>query len=268
MATKNYTLGRGNIYFARFTEGEVPGPFRFVGNTPEISLTVETEDLEHTSSDAGVNQVDDRVALSVTRTGTMVMDDIQDENLALFFFGSRSMETTASGDASGSPEDFTGVNVDDVLQLGLSDTNRVGVRNVSVTSVALTDDPAGDRAPVAALTEGTNYSVDAMNGFVTILDNATNVALFAGGRTARVTYTVAAGSYSRVTSGTTPVEGAMRFVEDNPKGNNNQWIFPKVTVTPNGDMALKSDEWRTVPFSLAISQPSSGEAIYINGVPA
>ena len=260
MATKNYTLGRGNIYFARFTEGEVPGPFRFVGNTPEISLTVETEDLEHTSSDAGVNQVDDRVALSVTRTGTMVMDDIQEDNLALFFFGSKATMSVSA--LNNQTENFAGVMIDDVLQLGLTDTNRVGVRNISIDSVAITGTGA------ATLDEGTHYSVDTMNGFVTILDNATNEAAFSAARAVRITYDVEAGSYGQVASGTTPVEGAMRFVEDNPKGNNNQWVFPKVTVTPNGDMALKSDEWRTVPFSLAISQPSSGEAIYINGVPA
>ena len=90
MATKNYVLGKGDVYFARFTSGEEPGPYRFVGNTPEINLTVETESLDHVNSDEGVNQVDASVPLSVTRSGTLVMDDIQAENLALFFLGSVS----------------------------------------------------------------------------------------------------------------------------------------------------------------------------------
>ena len=52
MPTPNYTLGRGKVYFARFTAGQTPGPFRYVGNSPEFSLAVETEMLDHFNAGA------------------------------------------------------------------------------------------------------------------------------------------------------------------------------------------------------------------------
>lgn len=58
-ATPNYTLGRGKVYFARFTSGQVPGPFRYIGNTPEFNLTIELETLDHFSSDEGIREKDD-----------------------------------------------------------------------------------------------------------------------------------------------------------------------------------------------------------------
>ena len=59
----------------------------------------------------------------------------------------------------------------------------------------------------------------------------------------------------------------MRFIENNAEGQNNSWLFPKVSVAPNGDLALKGEEWRTIPFNIRVLGPSTGEAIYINGVP-
>ena len=329
MAVRNYTLGRGRVLFARFTDDETPGRFRYVGNTPELNFNVESETLDHNDRGSGVTRIDDSVVLSVTRSGTMTMDDIQRENLALFFFGNTSSQSVAAATGQVRAEDD--VRLDEIIQLGISDTDRVGLRNVQSVVVkeqvtlktGVTEFPNGVARSITALAADqtaraakitgtasydqsdfsnndilalyeipasgapkvtymqwdtsnwtdnsdndtyvneTNVEIDEMNGtieFVSLLgtDPTEDVSIF---------YEVAGGTFEQVIAGSQAVEGAMRFVEDNPKGFNNQWVFPKVSVAPNGDVALKSNEWRTIPFSLRILDPASGSAIYINGDP-
>lgn len=94
---KNYTLGRGRVFFSRFLPGtQVPEGFLYIGNTPEFNLTIESEDLPHYSSDEGIREKDDGVTLEVTRTGTMITDNINPENVALFFFGENVLIATAA----------------------------------------------------------------------------------------------------------------------------------------------------------------------------
>ena len=269
MAERQYTLGRGRVYFGRFSSGEVVDRFRYVGNTPELNFTVETEQLDHVDQGSGINTIDDSVPLSVTRSGTMVMDDIQRENLALFFLGSvRDRTIAASTEQS---EEFDAVMPDDVVVIGLSSTNRVGVRNLS--NVSVTDqnfDPSSDDLATyggsggeVLYEEGRHYTVNLVEGLVTFLDHAAIRA----GPDVQVNYDTEAATYEQAISGSVPVEGAMRFVENNAEGQNNTWIFPKVSISPNGDLALKGQEWRNIPFNIRVLKPSVGEAVYINGVP-
>lgn len=89
--TNNYTLGRGKIMFSRFKTGtQIPEGFRYIGNTPELNLTIESENLDHFSSDYGIREKDDSVVLEVTRSGSMITDNIVPANVALFFFGTAS----------------------------------------------------------------------------------------------------------------------------------------------------------------------------------
>lgn len=253
-ATPNYTLGRGKVYFARFTSGQVPGPFRYIGNTPEFNLTIELETLDHFSSDEGIREKDDFVPLEVTRTGSLICDDINAENVALFFFGSTQTLTQVA--ATGQSENFNDVNPEDVFQLGLTLNNRVGTRGVS--AITVTSNPAGTTYVL-----GTDYSVDADRGMIAIMRGGA----IAAGSDITVNFNIDAASSVRVLSGSEPVEGALRFIEDNPKGDDRDIFLPYVKITPNGDLALKGDEWRQIPFSIEALKPSSGEAIYVDGQP-
>ena len=158
MRSNNYTLGKGSLYFARFEEGteETPGRFRFFGNVTELGMTIETEDLEHTSSTSGVREVDDSVALSVTRTGTMVCDAIHRENVALFFFG--DTESVAIAAANAAIEDVVNPKQHETIQLGLTAANRVGARGVRVQSITHSDN---------TVLGADKYRVDQDNGLVT-----------------------------------------------------------------------------------------------------
>lgn len=192
--------------------------------------------------------------LEVTRTGSLICDDINAENVALFFFGSTQTLTQVA--ATGQSENFNDVNPEDVFQLGLTLNNRVGTRGVS--AITVTSNPAGTTYVL-----GTDYSVDADRGMIAIMRGGA----IAAGSDITVNFNIDAASSVRVLSGSEPVEGALRFIEDNPKGDDRDIFLPYVKITPNGDLALKGDEWRQIPFSIEALKPSSGEAIYVDGQP-
>jgi len=252
----NYTLGRGQVHFARFKPGtQTPDGFFYIGNTPEFSLTIESETLDHFSSDEGIREKDDSVPLEVNRTGSLTTDNIDPRNVALFFFGSDSTVTQAS--VSSSTETFEEINGDHSYKLGISPTNPAGYFGIDETGFAAT-------VGATPLVVDVDYRMDFLNGILTLLPGST-VAV--DGVDAEVTYAVAGSTRARVISGSEPVEGAMMYVTKNPKGSDAVFFLPSVKITPNGDYALKGDEWQQIPLSLEILKPNVGEAIYRDGTP-
>lgn len=374
---QNYTLGRGKIHFSRFKPGtQIPVGFRYIGNTPELNLTIETEELPHYSSDGGIRVKDDSVPLEVTRTGSMITDSIRPENVALFFFGTASVLTQAS--VPSATENFPEVKLDHSYKLGISNTNPAGYFGIDPAGFAVTGGSAAvpatgtltfsgvpanndtvvidemtytlkaaiaapydvligadaaataanlraainagagagvaygvgtvahpevvasgaaEEVIVTATTAGTTGNSIATTetgngqawggatltggsgtGFVAGEDFSMNydlglLTILSGGSISEndniaVTYAVRGSTRDRVISGTTPIEGAMIYEADNPKGKNFHYYFPYIKVTPNGDYALKGDEWQSIPFTLEALKPSNGqEAIYMDGQP-
>lgn len=259
MADKNYTLGRGRIFFARFVDAaaQIPEGFRYIGNTPEFSLTIDSETLDHFSSDEGIREKDDSVPLSVSRTGSFTTDNIDPDNLALFFFGEKLTLTQAA--VTNGTETWVDVLRGRHYQIGRSPTNHVGVRGITPASFAMALSGGGE-APVP----GVDYVLDPATGMVEILAGSTKIT---DGADLTITYSSAASTRDRVISGAEPVEGAMRYIAKNPKGRDIDYIFPYVKITPNGDYALKGDEWQSIPFNIEALKPNQGEAIYADGRP-
>lgn len=44
-------------------------------------------------------------------------------------------------------------------------------------------------------------------------------------------------------------EYALRFVSDNPSGPNEEWVFWRVKLSPNGAFSLIGEEWSTLSFT-------------------
>lgn len=380
MATteQNYTLGRGKVYFSRFKAGtQIPEGFRYIGNTPEFSLTIESENLDHFSSDSGIREKDDSVPLEVTRSGTLTTDSIKPENVALFFFGDSEIVTQSAvavgtealtdvlqghgywlGVSLANPTGYKGLDPNtfaiaatgavkatgtltfsgtgsdgDTITIGtrvytlrtnptqpndidvgatLADSalNLIAAINggagsgtaygagttphtlvsavtggsgiVTITAktagtggnaIATTEVGTGTSFASATLTGGTgtgyaattDYLVDTATGKIDIVPGGG----IADGADITVTFSVLASTRNRIISGSTPVEGAVRYVADNPKGENFDYLLPYVKITPNGDYALKGDEWQQIPFNMEALKPSDGrEAIYMDGRPA
>lgn len=377
MATKNYTLGRGKIHFSRFKTGtQTPAGFFYIGNTPEFNLTIESETLDHFSSDEGIREKDDSVPLEVTRTGSLITDNIDPKNVALFFFGEESTVTQVTTSAQN--ETFEDVKAGHSYKLGITTSNPTGYFGISQTSfnVSLAGQTLvaasgtltfsgtgadGDTITIGGVTytlratpsaaydvdiggtatatadnlvaaimagagAGTAYGTDTVrhpdvsaanaSGTVTVTALVTGTAgnsiatsesgssasfgaaALAGGTGTsyvegtdytmnydvglltlvdggaitegvdiEVDYIVAGHTRDRVISGSEPVEGAMIYVAFNPKGKNYDYYLPYVKITPNGDYALKGDEWQQIPFTIEALKPDNGEAIYMDGRP-
>lgn len=258
MVTNNYTLGRGEVHVARYVAGAATPGFRYIGNTPEFNLNIESETLDHYNSDRGIREKDDSVPLQVNRTGSLVTDNIDPRNVALFFFGDESTYTQAMvAINTGTPEELEVTELGQSFKLGVTGANPAGYFGITVAGFAITDgtDP---------LVSGTDYTMDFDTGILTLLDTS---ALAVVGATLEVTYAVSGSTRSRVISGSAPVECAIRYVTKNPKGTDSVFFFPYVKLTPNGDYALKGDEWQQLPLAMEILKPTVGEAIYRDGLP-
>lgn len=251
----NQTIGRGKVYLSRFKTGtHTPSGFYYTGNSPSFSVSIQSDKLEHFSSDSGVRVKDKSVTLQTNRTGTLVLDDINAENLALFFFGSTS--TLAQTSATAQTETITPVKKGHYYQLGLAGSP-TGVRSISNVSVTVSS---------VAKTLGTDYTVDAARGRIYIVETGT----IAEAATIVVTYDRAAVNRTQIISGTTEVEGALQYIADNPDGEDNDFYMPYVKISANGDFNLKGDDWLQLPLNVEILEDTaySKAAIYIDGQPS
>lgn len=270
IVTNNYTLGRGEVHFARF-QGTTQNPkgFRYIGNTPEFSLTIEQEVLDHFNSDHGIREKDESIALQVNRSGTFTTDNIDIANVAMFFFGEEETVTEVGGAISG--EEVSDVEQGLYYQLGISASRPAGAKGLvgaeddSNSSGAFTvTENDSNSAGGTPFVYGTDYTVDAETGRLYIVVGGG----IADGTDLLVSYTIKASTFSRVISGSEPVEGAMQFIAFNPVGDDIDYYFPWIKVSPNGDYALKSDEWNVIPFNVEILKRTSFAAIYAHGRPA
>ena len=252
---QNYTLGRGKLYFSRFIAStQTPEGFEYIGNTPELSFTIESENLDHFSSDAGVREKDASVPLQTNRTGAFTTDAINPENIAYFFFGSRSLVTIVGGAVV--DESVPNVVEGRYYQLGQTAANPTGARPITAVTVEI--------APATSVAASGNWEVDLTTGILHILKPA---AAIADGDDLLVSYTATAGTREQILSGTEPIEGALKFIADNPEGHDFNYDMPWVKITPNGDYNLKGEEWQVIPFSLEILKKAAAEAIYVDGLP-
>lgn len=256
MATNNYTLGRGKVHFSRFLPGTfTPEGFRYIGNTPEFSLNIESEELDHFNSDEGIREKDASVSLEVNRTGSLITDNISPENVALFFFGSDS-EVVQPAVASQTIT-ITSIGAGRSYKIGSSESNPTGYFGIDAIGFVA-------EVGVTPLVDGTDYTVDLDNGIITFLDTS---LIAVDGVDVDVTFAVRSSTRSRVISGSKAIEGAMMYVTKNPTGTDSTFYMPHVKVTPNGDYALKGDEWQQIPLSLEVLKREGVEAIYRDGTP-
>lgn len=83
-----YYRGQGRVYFAEkdTATGNATG-FRWLGNVPELRLSLNTERVEHKESYTGQSQTDKVIEVSQEGTWTMQLEDFSKENLALAMYG-------------------------------------------------------------------------------------------------------------------------------------------------------------------------------------
>lgn len=259
---KQYTLGRGKVYIDRYPQNVVMTALtqgegeRYIGNTPEFMTNSSSEDLDHYDSDAGVRTKDDSVQLSFDRAGSFTCDNIDSNNIALYFLGDKSTVTQTA--ATAVTATMT-VKRGRFYQLGVSASLPAGVRNVSNVvvkkGVAFAD----------TVTMAGNYEVDETLGRLYIEADATGIT---DDLEIQVTFDVTASTRGQVVSKNRSIYAAIRFVADNPKGVNRDYYFPYVKLSPDGDYNLKGEEWQTMGFTMEILKKASNiESVYIDERP-
>lgn len=259
MGTEAYTLGRGEVHFAKFKRNTmIPEGFRYLGNSPEWSINIESEMLDHFNSDRGIRQKDKSIPLEVTRTGSLVLDEITNPNIGLYLFSPDGASTITD---VGAP--VTGFAINDVIpgrtyKLGATDTDPVGDMNISTTGFLVKKANGATTYTIMV-----DYVVDYIRGLITILEGGAIVE----DDNLEVDYTTLASTYELVTSGDEKVEGALMYIEYNPSGQNKIWNFPYVSMAPNGELSFKGDEWQQLPLTVEVLQKNTMAAIYANGIP-
>lgn len=258
MGSENYTLGRGELCFDKFAPGtrNKTGE-RYLGNSPEVSLSTESETLDHFNSDRGIRVKDKSVLLEKTDSGSFTLDEMDKENIALWFIGETTVVAQSAVASTVQNVAANRVKPGTYLQLGESLANPTGARNVTVASV--TSDPVGTTyVPL------TDYTVDEELGRVYIVPG--------GGITGTapliITYATAASTREQITvSEGTTIEGALRFISYNPSGPRRDYYWPYVQLRADGDFALKGDEWQALSFAFDILKLDGYSSQYIDGRP-
>ena len=266
--TQKYTLGRGEVFFNKFKPGTNIGEGeRYLGNTPEYSLTNDVETLDHFNSDRGLREKDESVLLEISSSGSMNCDNISGENVALFFLG--NLLTKSSTSVTAQKEVFTSWKRGLTLQLGTTDTTPTGVRKVSNVKVgkaagSATLNLTGDISAIPGVTivdAAGNYEVDLELGRLYLEPTSTEIN---GDIKLVVQFDVAAQSREMVISSNDVVQGSLRFVAHNAKGENKDYFFPKVTLSPDGDYNLKGDDWQSMGFTFEALKMQGRERVYID----
>jgi hypothetical protein len=247
----NYTIAKGKIYF---NDG---GGEDYLGNTPGADLSIESETLDHFSSESGIKEKDDSSLVEITRKLAITADDISTTNWARFIIGAISTKTQTATPVVA--ESLGAVKQGRYYQIGALTANPSGVRVVSAVVV---------KVAAVAKTIVTDYTVDLALGRIYIVPGGG----IADAAVVTVDYTPAANTREQVQSASTAaVAGSLRFVADNPKGTNRDVFLPSVNLKPTGSAKLKGEnaEWMQLGFEIEIlKKDTATAAIYIDGRPA
>lgn len=265
--TGQYTLGRGRWFFDLFKAGTNYGTGeRYFGNTPEASLAVASEKLDHFFADSGVRQKDLTVLLETSRSGSFTTDVISPETLALYFMG--ELTTLATLGITGHREAITSWARGRQFQIGNSDATPTGMRHLnnfklfkapSATVVDLTQALTG-QAGVDEVDMAGNYEVDLELGRLYIEPTAS----LTGDIKLLVETDVEASTRKMVISANDMLYGSLRYISDNPVGDQQDYYWPKVALTPDGDYTLKGDEWQAIGFTFDVLTMVGRKACYVD----
>lgn len=250
-----YVIPRGRVYFDPFdVDGKLTGEID-LGNCPEVTITIATDKWEHFSAQEGWQEKDGGGPIKINRTGKITCDNFSPQNAALWMSGIREVKSQTAVAVTGELRD---VIPGRQYQLGATDANPLGVRNVTGITVK-------DEAGTTTYVLDTDYRTDPETGRVQILESGS----IAEGKV-QFGYTPVAGTYEAVMSGSSSeLFGALRVVSNNAAGKKMDTFLPKVSMSAGGDLAAVTSGTEPVAmdFELDVLKPANGQAIYRNGRP-
>ena len=223
-------LGRGEVYFDRFLPGTRTGEGeRYIGNTPAVAIE---RKVQFASADRSLRGVKYKAVKEATREEVLVTftsDNMSAENMADWIGG--TAEDTVVPRSAAEMETFTIV-PGRFYQLGLAKFPAVGARNLWALGVRVGETFIRD------------LYVDMVNGRVGIPANRTDLI----GQTAICEYEIKRSESKTILADSKTVRGALRFIGRNAFGDNANYYFPHVVLSPRDQVSLKGDNWQSVSF--------------------
>jgi len=247
--TDNYTLGKGVVFFDQLVSGVYQGE-RDLGNAPAFTFNIALETLEHFSSRGGLKAKDKEIISQITPGLAFTLDEVNKENLALLTLGDTTTVTQIAG---------TVAEEEVVAHLDL----RFDLEYRQISSVVIMDETDTD-----TYIAGTDYVIDTTLsddkiGRVKVLSTGS----ITEGETLHVAYSYAGITYTNIAAfANTQIQGKLRFVSDNPAGQQQELEVWSVSLVPAGDTALIGDDWSTLGFTGEILKDETNHALspYMN----
>lgn len=230
---QNLVLGRGMLFFEQFAPGTSAGQGeRYLGNSPSVAFQVRRETQVYTASIQGVLHTTKSEIISEGATGTCTLDDVSQENLAVFFNAKDSGVAASAGVVQGTITAYRGA----YYQVGATASSPLGRRNMSAITLLR------GTTPLAA----NQYEVDLANGRIRI----SPTAAVTPGESLTLRGTALATDEAILVPSSVVVTGALRFVSDTLYGKGQDFFFPLVEIQPAGDFQLKGETWQELRFDI------------------
>lgn len=241
--TDNYTLGKGVVFLDQLVSGVYQGE-RDLGNAPAFTFNIALEKLEHYSSRGGLKAKDKEIISQITPGLTFTLDEVNKENLSLLVLGDTTVVTQTG--ASITDEEIT-AHLGKRTDLAERGVSVVVVGDDATPTITYVEGPATN--PLANYEISTVLSDDKIGRILVHEDQSGCAAAITDEQTLFVDYTSAALTYTHISAfSNTQVIGKLRFVSDNPAGNQQELLIWSVSLTPSGDTAMIGDDWSTLGF--------------------
>jgi hypothetical protein len=217
-----YFSGQGRVYIgARDTNGNPLG-LSYVGNVPELKVSLSVETIEHQESTSGQRLTDLQLIKSKKGEFSCTLEELIPVNLALALYGTTTDQTSGTVTAEALPNPVT---VGSLYLLAKQNVSSVVVKDSSATPQTL---PAGQ------------YSLNAKHGSLVIIDKTTGgpyVEPF------KVDYAYGAAQSTAMFTQPLP-ERWIRFQGLNTADSNREVVIDlyRVAINPAKDLSIITDD--------------------------
>lgn len=278
--SKNYYIGRGKLYFALHDANGRPKAWEDLGNCPDFSISVDPEVYEHQSSREGLRKTDLEIVIEQNLEASFTLDEAHLSNISRFLSGDEATMTVGTKVGEASMVDVLGAGVGDIVAgrwydlvklVGTTETRYYGIADAADLTLQFLD----GASPVA-LTEGTDYEVEAQFGRIFLKPESALVIAAAADTDQKLQFTLDANAaapdsvHTVEALTTTEVRGAVKFISENANsaasgsGSKSEITLWNVNLTPNGDFGLISDEAAQMQFNAAATPSNaSGKTLSI-----
>lgn len=248
-STSEYLIGRGIMQWAELDSTGLPKSFRDIGNVPELTITSSVETYEHYSSREGLKTRDLRIVLQQDLTMGFSVENINFNNLSAFVSGE------AKSYVNPAIAGFTAKQICKDGDLVVNSYYMIHSGGLPAFGITSTNSPVvitTESTPVTLVAD-TDYTLDAVSGMIFIKSTVKTLAAVSAGKgfTVALTADAAATTVDTIEAlSASELNVAIRFIGINAEtGKKVIYDFHKVTLTPDGDFGLISDEAAKLPFT-------------------